>query len=101
MSTPRLDRIAATCPDIPNRIHLADDRWITVTGYNPDSDEFEDVLLFPGVDVPDGDAWLREDAWELSLTQGDARGGRLFVEVPLEAVRALIEDHGGEHPEQD
>lgn len=103
VTTPRLDRIAATCPAIPSRIHLADDHWITVTGFDPGAAEFEDVLLFPGLDAPDGDAWEREDLWELELTGGEGGngGGRLFLEVPLEAVRALIEEHGGEHPEQD
>ncbi|MGW4731795.1 hypothetical protein ACWEQC_21975 [Streptomyces shenzhenensis] len=32
---------------------------------------------------------------------GEGGGGRLFLEVPVEAVRALIEEHGGEHTEQD
>ncbi|MFI1703005.1 hypothetical protein [Streptomyces griseoruber] len=99
MSTARLDRLAATGFA---RIHLADDHWITVEG-EPGEVEFREVFLFPGLDAPDGDAWEREDAWEEWLTGGElgGGGGRLFLEVPVEAVRALIEEHGGEHPEQD
>lgn len=101
MTTNRLDRLAAT--GTSGRIHLADGHRITVTDFDAGAAEFREVFLFPGLDAPDGDAWEREDAWEEWLTGGElgAGGGRLFLEVPVEAVRALIEEHGGEHPEQD
>jgi hypothetical protein len=60
------------------------------------------VYLWPGLDAPEGDGWENEDQWELWLTAGDSdqADGRLFYEVPVVDVRALIEEHGGEHTDQ-
>ncbi|WP_225846931.1 hypothetical protein [Streptomyces sp. HPF1205] len=51
---------------------------------------------------PDGDGWQIEDHVELWLTSGDSgqEEGRPFYEVPTADVRALIQEHGGEHTDQ-
>ncbi|MEV7413502.1 hypothetical protein [Streptomyces althioticus] len=61
-----------------------------------------EVWLMDGVEPGDSDGWLEEDSWELRLTSnGEPVQGRLFYTVPVEDVRKLIEEHGGEHPGQD
>ncbi|MFF4179676.1 hypothetical protein [Streptomyces sp. NPDC001750] len=125
MSTTRLDHAAAHGTGrIPSSIRLNDGKTITVQagpgancmpfpdgGTGPHSVPSDyagpythlEVYLSEGVDPADSDGWELEDSVELWLTSGDdgPDEGRLFYEVPVEDVRALIEEHGGEHPEQD
>lgn len=123
MSTPRLDRFAASGTGTTHaRIRLADGQLIAVqtgpgtaclpcpgaTGrYGAPHDytgpyTHMQVYLAEGIEPGDSDGWDAEDAWELLLTAGDEHdGGRLFNEVPVEDIRQLIEEHGGEHPDQD
>ncbi|MER7477376.1 hypothetical protein ABTX60_06935 [Streptomyces sp. NPDC126510] len=123
MSTPRLDRFAATGTDaLPASIHLADGKRITVrtgpgvsclpcpgvSGIHGRPRDYAgpfthlEVYLDEGVEPGDSDGWELEDSWELLLTAGDQPAkGRLFNEVPVEDIRALIEEHGGEHAQQD
>ncbi|MFH8771971.1 hypothetical protein [Streptomyces sp. NPDC017958] len=83
-------------------LRLADDTRITLTTRPGSPGGIDEVFLWPGLDVPDGDGWNNEDSWELQLTAGDTgqEKGRLFYEVPVNDVRALIARHGGEHPDQ-
>ncbi|MFE2424992.1 hypothetical protein [Streptomyces hokutonensis] len=119
MSTPRFDQVAATgTAAAPVTIRLADGLSVMVSagpgvaclpcpGSGGQPADYAgpythlEVYLPEGVEPGDGDGWLEEDSWELLLTEGDEPDdGRLFYEVPVEDVRALIEEHGGEHPEQ-
>ncbi|MFC8224089.1 hypothetical protein ACFUTY_38730 [Streptomyces sp. NPDC057362] len=102
MITARLDYLAAHGTDgIYRRIFLADGKGLSVKG-QPGNAQFEEVYLVEGVDVPNSEAWEGEDQWELWLTSdGEDATGRLFYDVPVSAVRALIEEHGGEGAEQD
>ncbi|MEU1853932.1 hypothetical protein ABZ499_32915 [Streptomyces sp. NPDC019990] len=60
-----------------------------------------DVYLPDEIKTPDGDSWQLEDPWEALLTAGDwPVDGRYFYEVQVADVRRLIEEHGGEHPDQ-
>ncbi|MER6632237.1 hypothetical protein ABT301_29155 [Streptomyces sp. NPDC000987] len=100
-TTMRLNRIAAEgTGGIFLRIHLADDRWISLMG-DPGATELEEVFLLPGLDAPDGDGWDNRDPVGEWLDGGRMDNGLLFCEVPVDAVRLLIEEHGGEHAEQD
>ncbi|MER6744978.1 hypothetical protein ABT394_29840, partial [Streptomyces halstedii] len=43
-----------------------------------------------------------EDRYEDWLTGGAlGQGGGLYLDVPVQAIRDLIEQHGGEHPDQE
>ncbi|MEV6357978.1 hypothetical protein [Streptomyces hydrogenans] len=99
--TARLNRIAAagTGTDY-RRVRFADGCMITVEA-GPDAVEFTEVATWPGLTVPRTEAWQHEDAVDLFLTCQDVEGGRLFLDVPVTAVRELIEEHGGEHADQD
>ncbi|MFE7659238.1 hypothetical protein ACFU6M_41430 [Streptomyces bottropensis] len=99
--TMRLDRIAAAgTGEGYRRIRFADGGMITVEA-EPDSTVFTEVALWPGLTAPSTEAWANEDSWELLLTDQDGEGRSLFVEVPVEAVREFIQEHGGEHADQD
>ncbi|MFF9070522.1 hypothetical protein ACF09E_34770 [Streptomyces sp. NPDC014891] len=101
MTTARLNRIAAAGTEGGyRRIRFADGCMITVEA-QPDATEFTEVALWPGLTAPSTDAWAKEDQWGLNLTDQDGEGRSLFLEVPVDAVRALIEEHGGEHADQD
>ena len=102
MAPPRLDHLTANGTDgINRRIFLADGTGLSVKG-TPGVTQFEEVYLAEGLDAPDSEAWELEDDIELWLTSGDEPDrGRLFYDVPVSAVRALIEEHGGEGAEQD
>ncbi|MEV6403928.1 hypothetical protein AB0M58_13415 [Streptomyces bobili] len=54
------------------------------------------VYLWPGLEAPDTGEWESEDLAEASLSGVDGIGGREFCDVPLQALRDLIEQHGGE-----
>ncbi|GGQ49835.1 hypothetical protein GCM10010250_21760 [Streptomyces althioticus] len=78
---------------------LADGQVIAVKA-QPGTDTV-DVYLPDAIPTPDGDAWELEDSWEAHLTAGDDPvEGRYFYDVPADDVRALIEEHGGEHTNQ-
>ncbi|MGW7407365.1 hypothetical protein ACWGI9_27225 [Streptomyces sp. NPDC054833] len=83
-------------------LRLADDHRITLTTRPGSPHGIDEVFLWPGLDAPTGDGWNNEDHVELWLTAGNTgrEKGRLFYEVPAGDVRALIAEHGGEHPEQ-
>ncbi|MFI9311203.1 hypothetical protein [Streptomyces triculaminicus] len=99
-TTPRLDSLTASGTDrVPARIRLADDTVLTVMT-RPGADLAEEAFLFPGLTAPDTEAWENEDSVELFLT--DSLGaGTLFLDVPVQAIRDLIEQHGGEHEDQE
>ncbi|MFI9214315.1 hypothetical protein ACIGW7_40070 [Streptomyces sp. NPDC053253] len=101
MIAARLNRIAAagTAERAHSRIRLADGHFITVTA-RPDSEVLDEVFLAPGLTAPDTEGWWREDSVELFLTHHEG-GGRLYLDVPVEDVRQFIQDHLGEHEEQD
>jgi hypothetical protein len=100
-STPRLDSIAAGGTDhVFERIRLADGHTLTLQT-RPDADTADEVFLFPGLTAPDTEAWENEDQWEEWLTGGNLGEGGLFLDVPVEAIRELIEQHGGEHEDQE
>ncbi|UQI49793.1 hypothetical protein M1P56_35925 (plasmid) [Streptomyces sp. HU2014] len=99
-STPRLDSLTAGGTDrVPARIRLADDNLLTVMT-RPGADLAEEVFLFPGLTAPDTQAWENEDSIELFLTD-NVDSGTLFLDVPVQAIRALIEQHSGEHEDQE
>ncbi|MFF8264352.1 hypothetical protein [Streptomyces virginiae] len=98
--TARMNRIAATGTDGYERIRLADNTMITVQAH-PDATDFDEVAFWSSVTVPDTEAWAREDLYELWLTNQDGPGRRLFLDVPVEALREFIEQRGGEHADQD
>lgn len=61
----------------------------------------DEVCLLPGLFPPATEAWANEDRLEDWLTGGAlGQGGGLYLDVPVQAVRDLIEQHGGEHPDQ-
>ncbi|MGW0188128.1 hypothetical protein ACWDV7_20485 [Streptomyces sp. NPDC003362] len=100
-STPRLDSITASGTNyVFDRIRLADGRALTLKT-QPGADFAEEVFLFPGLTAPDTEAWENEDRWEGWLTGGELGEGGLFLDVPVQAVRELIEQHGGEHEDQE
>ncbi|MGW4180379.1 hypothetical protein [Streptomyces rubiginosohelvolus] len=100
-TTPRLDSYAADGTDrVFERIRLADGHTFTLK-IQAGSATAEEVFLFHGLDAPDTQAWQHEVDWEAWLTGGSLGDGPLYLEVPVQAVRALIEQHGGEHAEQD
>lgn len=85
-----IDRAAAAGGD--HLIVLADGHRITVSG-PAGADSFDEVFLHPGLDVD----WDHpEERWELHLADDpDLLDGRLFIDVPVEDVRTLIDQHGG------
>ncbi|MGW3200019.1 hypothetical protein ACWDBD_36740 [Streptomyces sp. NPDC001118] len=97
MST-RLDTLIAEGTDDTYRpILLADGRAVSVN-IAAGADEADCVYLWPGLDAPAGEAWENEDQWEEWLTGGNLGEGRLFLDVPVQALRDLIAQHGGETP---
>ncbi|NGO40605.1 hypothetical protein [Streptomyces ureilyticus] len=100
-STPRLDSLTAGgTDDVFARVRFADGNALTLK-IAPGADTADEVALFPGLTAPDAEAWEREDSWEEWLTGGSLEGGGLFLEVPVQAIRELIEEHGGEHEDQE
>ncbi|KPC74320.1 hypothetical protein ADL27_50555, partial [Streptomyces sp. NRRL F-6602] len=97
----RLDTLAASGTNrVFERVRLADGRTLTLK-IQAGSATAEEVFLFDGLDAPETEAWENQDDWEIWLTGGRLDDGPLYLEVPVQAVRALIEEHGGEHAEQD
>ena len=80
-------------------IRLADGHVIAVRAA-PAADEV-DVYLPDEIPTPNDVTWGLEDAWEAWHIRGDEpMDGRFFYSVSVAAVRALIEEHGGEHADQ-
>ncbi|MEV4438108.1 hypothetical protein AB0K09_03670 [Streptomyces sp. NPDC049577] len=100
-STPRLDSLTAGgTHDLFDHIRLADGHVLTLKT-QPGADTADQVFLMSGLTAPDTEAWENEDRWAEWLTGGDPDDGALFLEVPVEAVRDLIIEHGGEHEDQE
>ncbi|MEU8530089.1 hypothetical protein AB0C77_31600 [Streptomyces sp. NPDC048629] len=99
MITARLNRIAAAGTVCGSIIRLGDGHVISVKAA-PDATFLEEVFLWPGLTAPDTEAWENEDTLEQWLTH-DEPGGHLYLDVPADAVRELIQDHLGEDEEQD
>ncbi|MFJ8896735.1 hypothetical protein ACIRCZ_19290 [Leifsonia sp. NPDC102414] len=100
ISTPRLDSLTAGGTNgVFDGIRLADGHVLTLN-VGPGA-EVAEVFLFPGLEAPDTEAWENEDDWEIWLTGGEFGDGSLYGDVPVEAVRALIVEHGGEHENQE
>ncbi|MGY1548426.1 hypothetical protein [Streptomyces sp. MN6] len=91
MSTARFDRLITQGTD--GAIRLADGHTISViTAAGADAVA---VYLWPGLPAPDASGWEDEDPAEVFLTGGNM-DGRYCCDVPVQAVRDLIEQHGGE-----
>ncbi|QDN84377.1 hypothetical protein [Streptomyces sp. RLB3-6] len=99
-STPRLDSLTAGGTGLAfARIHLADGQGISVRT-RPGADTVDEVFVSPSVTIPDTEAWENEDQVEGWLTGGKLGESSSYLDVPVEAVRALIVQHGGEHADQ-
>ncbi len=91
MSSARFDRLIKQGTD--GAIRLADGHTISViTAAGADAVA---VYLWPGLPAPDASGWEDEDPAEVFLTGGNM-DGRYCCDVPVQAVRDLIEQHGGE-----
>jgi hypothetical protein len=100
-TTARLDQLAVNgTANVFARIRLADGTALSLK-IRPGADTADEVFPLPGLDVPDTEAWENEDCLEGWLTGGDLDDDPLYLDVPVQAVRDLIEQHGGEHAEQD
>ncbi|MFF2612328.1 hypothetical protein [Kitasatospora sp. NPDC058046] len=119
--TPRLNLTALQGTGYDARaIHLADGHRLSIAagpragclpapGEDGTPDDYTgpfshlEVYLFPGLDAPADDAWQAEVDTVVLETPCFAlkAEGRLFLTVPVDAVRAIIAAHGGEHPDQD
>jgi len=101
ISAPRLDSLTAGgTNEVFDGIRLADGHMLTLK-VRPGAERAEEVFLFAGLTAPDTEAWEHEDDWEVWLTGGEFGDGSLYLDVPVEAVRDLIVQHGGEHENQE
>ncbi|MEU6460108.1 hypothetical protein [Streptomyces sp. NPDC047065] len=100
MITARLDSLTANGTNgVFDGIRLADGHVLTLK-VCPDAATAE-VFLLSDLEAPDTDAWESEDRWEVWLTGGEFGDGSLYLDVPVEAVRDLVLQHGGEHENQE
>ncbi|MFY0515983.1 hypothetical protein ACOMD4_37205 [Streptomyces anulatus] len=101
-SMPRLDSLTTGGTDhVFARVRLADGLTLVLKAA-PGADVAEEVGLLPGLFAPRTEAWANEDAYEDWLTGGAlGQGGGLYLDVPVQAIRDLIEQHGGEHASQE
>ncbi|KUL73942.1 MULTISPECIES: hypothetical protein [unclassified Streptomyces] len=90
MSTARFDRLITQSTN--GALRLADGHTISVIAAGADA---VDVYLWPGLPAPDASGWEDEDPAEVFLTGGNM-DGRYCCNVPVQAVRDLIEQHVGE-----
>ncbi|MGN9763100.1 hypothetical protein [Streptomyces sp. SD31] len=98
MITPGLDRLIAEGTDDNFRpVLLADGHAFSVNIKAGEDCCATAVILWPGLGTPEGEGWENEDPWESFLTGGDADVSQ-FLDVPVYALRDLIEQHGGEAP---
>ncbi|MEV7657887.1 hypothetical protein AB0O39_27430 [Streptomyces anulatus] len=102
ISTPRLDSLTAGGTNrVFVRVRLADDLTLALK-VAPGADVADGVGLLPGLFPPAAEAWANEDRQQDWLTGGAlGQGGGLYLDVPVQAVRDLVEQHGGEHAIQD
>ncbi|MET9324091.1 hypothetical protein ABZX75_28570 [Streptomyces sp. NPDC003038] len=102
LSTSRLDTVVTEGTGHGfARIRLSDGHAITLKT-QPAAPAAEEVLLSPGLTAPDSEAWETEDSWEDWLTGGTlGNESGMFLDVPTDALRDLIIQHGGEHDDQD
>ncbi|MFJ5142676.1 hypothetical protein [Streptomyces sp. NPDC088707] len=102
LSTSRLDAVVTEGTGRGfARIRLSDGHAITLKT-QPGAPAAEEVFLSPGLTAPDTEAWGSEDSWEDWLTGGTlGNESGMFLDVPTEALRALIVQHGGEHNDQE
>ncbi|MGO4459872.1 hypothetical protein AB4039_21625 [Streptomyces sp. M-16] len=102
LSTTRLDAVIAEGTDRGfTRIRLADGHALLVK-VRPGGRAADEVLLSPGLTAPDTEAWAEEDLWEQWLIGADLDAETVtFLDVPTEALRDLIAEHGGEHEDQE
>ncbi|GAA1590627.1 hypothetical protein [Streptomyces globosus] len=102
LGTPRLDAVMAQGTDRNfTRIRLADGHAILLN-VQPGAAAAEEVYLSPGLAAPATEAWAIEDPWEEWLTGGNLGiETGMFLDVPAEALRDLIIEHGGEHDDQE
>ncbi|MEV7535431.1 hypothetical protein [Streptomyces hydrogenans] len=99
-STPRLDSFAADGTNgVFDGIRLADGHMLTLN-VRPGAATAE-AFLCAGLTAPDTEAWENEESLEEWLTGGDAGAAPTYLDVPIEAVRELIAQHGGEHENQE
>jgi hypothetical protein len=95
VSTARLDSlIAEGTSHVHQPIRMADGHTISAV-IDAGADLASAVYLWPGLDAPDTDGWEDEDPAEVFVTGGDM-DGREFCDVPVQALRDLIEQHGGD-----
>ncbi|MFI8178031.1 hypothetical protein ACIF6H_32580 [Streptomyces microflavus] len=110
-STPRLDLLATHGSGNGfARIRLVHGNALSIK-IRPGAAEADEVFPFPGVYVPNVEEWENEAGWDGRLSvEGPGNGPllmnepvrcSLFMDVPVEAIRELIEAHGGEGAEQD
>jgi hypothetical protein len=101
-STPRIDSITAGgAVFFHGHIRLADGLELSVQTKGC-ATVAEKVALPPGLAAPPTKSWANsdeDDGLEDWLTGGDFQ--RLYFDVPVQAIRDLIEQHGGEHADQD
>ncbi|WP_033954354.1 hypothetical protein [Streptomyces sp. CNQ431] len=97
-STTLFDRLVAPAhPHPAPRLRLADGTFL-LDQASPGADAVE-VFLCAGLTAPNTNAWTRDDLWECLMT-GGTPGDVIYRDVPVSAVRELILQHGGEHPDQ-
>ncbi|MFI0141586.1 hypothetical protein [Streptomyces luteogriseus] len=97
MITARFDRLIAEGTDrIFRPVLLADGHAFSVN-IKAGEDRAAAVALWPGLEAPEGEDWENEDSWESFLTGGNADDSQ-FLDVPVQALRDLVEQHGGEAP---
>ncbi|MFD8415448.1 hypothetical protein ACFV2Q_27420 [Streptomyces sp. NPDC059650] len=100
-STPRLDSLAAGgTHEVFDGIRLVDGHVLTLKT-RPGADMAQEVFLYRGLTAPNTEAWENEDDLEVWLTGGNFDDGSLYSDVPIQAVRDLIVQHGGEHENQE
>lgn len=100
MITARLDRLIAEGTDRVFRPVLLADGHAFSINIKAGEDRAAAVFLWHGLEAPEGEDWENEDPWESFLTGGDIEDSQ-FVDVPVRALRDLIEQHGGEAPTAD
>ncbi|MFE0453104.1 hypothetical protein ACFW2D_17825 [Streptomyces sp. NPDC058914] len=100
MSTARLDSLITEGTSHTFRpVRMADGYTLSLI-IEAGADTASAVYLWPGLDAPAADGWENEDPAEIFLTGGDMNG-RAFCDVPVQALRDLIEQHGGAAPAAD
>lgn len=96
MSTARFDSlIAKGTAHTPQSIRLADGHTLSLD-IAVGAEAATMVCLWPGLETPAADGWENEDPAETFVTGADMDGGREFCDVPVQALRDLIDQHGGE-----